>query len=368
MLNPRSWLCLGLVLALAGFAAGCGGDVGDSSAQPTEAGIDSSVIADVTAAETTTAEGAVPEASVSGADSEAGSPGPSEAAVLDDTGPSDDTSHSPEAGAADADGAAPVDAGPPDASPGSDGSDSGGGADVQDAQAIEVGADATPDDGPPDATAQDSGVDGAGPDANSDSQAPEASTSDSGSGLTPCTMAPCAAAGANSVKCSGSPTGNGVCTATEALFVAMDIASGLLVNGQPKGGTPQTESCYFCLNSKLCLDKGTTTTGQECGDVPTSAQNGPAGCLAVVSCTLAHKCATSNPDSLCYCGTAVGNACNTPGAADGPCRDEEAAAIGFPASDAVDITLDYLDPARAGGVANTIFACAFSNACKNCLP
>jgi hypothetical protein len=184
---------------------------------------------------------------------------------------------------------------------------------------------------------------------------------------TACTVAPCAASGPNSVKCAGSPTANGVCTPTEKLFVDKDIAAGRLTAGQPSGGTPATESCYACLNSKLCLDKGTTTVGQECGDVPTTAQNGPTGCLAVLSCTIANKCATSNPDSQCYCGTAAGSACNTPGAANGPCLNQEATAIGFPASDGVDITLNYTDTTRAGGMANTIFSCAFSNGCAHCL-
>src|SRR5260370_1508997 len=269
MLKTRSWLCLGVVLALQGLAAGCN-DVGDSSAQPAVgAGVDSSAIADAADAETTTAEGAASEASVSGADSETGSPGSSDTAALEDTAPFDDTSHPPEAGAADADGEA-MDTGSTEASVVPDGSDAGA-ADVQEHQAIGGAAALRLDTGDADTladtTTQDTGADAAGSDASNDSSPPpDSSTSDSSSGPTPCTMAPCATSGANSVKCAGSPTGNGVCTATEALFVAMDIANGLLVNGQPKGGTPQTESCYFCLNSKLCLDKGTTTTGQERAD------------------------------------------------------------------------------------------------------
>src|SRR5260370_32475566 len=53
MLNPRSWLCLGLVLALQGLAAGFN-DVGDSSAQPAVGeGGDSSAVAAAADAETT---------------------------------------------------------------------------------------------------------------------------------------------------------------------------------------------------------------------------------------------------------------------------------------------------------------------------
>ncbi len=214
-------------------------------------------------------------------------------------------------------------------------------------------------------TAAEAGED-AGIDAASVAGGDDASDG-SGSSPTACTMAPCSASGSNSVKCAGSPTSNGVCSPTEALFVAKDIAAGLLVNGQPKTGTPTTESCYACLNSKLCLDKGTAVTGNECGDVSMTAQNGPVGCLAVIRCTLANKCATGNPDAQCYCGSAVGTACNTSGAANGPCLNEESAGLGFPSSDPIDITLNYTDTSRPAGMANTIFDCAFSNGCANCL-
>ncbi len=183
---------------------------------------------------------------------------------------------------------------------------------------------------------------------------------------TACTTAPCAASGPNSVKCTGSA--GGVCSSTELPFINKDIAAGLLT----AGGQASAASCYHCLTVFNCVDNA-STSGEECSDVPstfaptgTSAGETPANaCLDVINCTLTNKCATSNPDSVCYCGTAVGSACNT--AANGACLSQEANGSGFPTSDGTDVNLDYTDTGRSAGMANTIFACAFSNSCANCL-
>ncbi len=203
-------------------------------------------------------------------------------------------------------------------------------------------------------------------DSEAGGQSLDSGTTDGGQ-PTPCTMAPCAASGANSVKCTGSPSG--VCTSTEAMFVSKDIAAGLL------GATGQVtaQSCYNCLKTLNCLDNA-FTSGEECGEVPTtfmptgtsSGETAAHACLDVINCTIANQCATSNPDAECYCGTAMGTACNT--MANGPCQDIEANGLGLMPSDGTTVNLDYTDIARPSGMANTIFACAFSNSCTACLP
>jgi hypothetical protein len=183
-------------------------------------------------------------------------------------------------------------------------------------------------------------------------------------------------AGANTpagcVKCTGST--NGVCSGTESVFVTKDIKAKLLNGTGGTSGQLTAASCYACLLKNQCIDDDVGDVGQECEDVSTSSANGPTGCTAVVNCTIGNSpslsgtnCATSNPDSACYCGSAVGTACNTPGNANGPCEASEAAGLGFATSDPTDIILNYTNTALPAGQANTIFACAFSNHCAACL-
>jgi hypothetical protein len=219
----------------------------------------------------------------------------------------------------------------------------------------------------------------AGSDASSVDAGSDAGTADAGA-PTACTSAPCAATGTNSVQCHGNA--NGVCTPTEALIVAHDIDAGL-IHGEDAGanaGQLLGASCYGCLNTFNCLDNAFTGpsqgTPEECGDlttftptfVPTGTSAGKTAeqaCLDVIACTFANKCATGNPDLTCYCGTFQGPSCNT--MQNGPCQVVEANGIGVAPTDGTDVQVDYTETSLSSGMANTLFACAFSNGCQACL-
>jgi hypothetical protein len=202
---------------------------------------------------------------------------------------------------------------------------------------------------------------------------------------TPCTSAPCAASGPNSVQCPNSPTSNGVCTPTEAALATKDINAGNLSGGQLIAFANTTTlagqgSCYTCLNAKACLDDNAMDTGNECADSPTTA-GGVAGCMSTLNCIITQDCqgpggiaGTSDTTSqenvnLCYCGGAnPGSACSASGLVPtGLCDTQEAAGLGFPVSDNTDILLNFGSKTLPSGIANHIFQCAASNKCTICL-
>lgn len=155
--------------------------------------------------------------------------------------------------------------------------------------------------------------------------------SDASTAPSACTVAPCAATGANSVTCS--PGGNDVCTPTEAAFVnSIDIPhNSLTASGQlnpcnaTAGECASDSSCYACLVNNDCIDNSVNgDTDKECGDLSASSlaldgvTTDPNACLNVVNCFIASGCATANPPGACYCGSESGASCQTnPG--DGPC-------------------------------------------------
>jgi hypothetical protein len=199
---------------------------------------------------------------------------------------------------------------------------------------------------------------------------------------TACTSSPCAASGSNSVQCPNSPTSDGVCTPTEAIIVAKDIAAGNLTGGQlkPFVSTTNNGSCYTCLNAKACLDDNAMDTGNECADSPATA-GGPTACINTLSCIISSDCqgvggiaGTSDTTAqenvnLCYCGGAnPGSACSASGLTPtGDCDVQEAAGLGFPVSDNTDILLNFGSKTLPSGIANHIFQCAASNKCTLCL-
>jgi hypothetical protein len=201
---------------------------------------------------------------------------------------------------------------------------------------------------------------------------------------TACTVAPCAATGPNSVMCNGNTAHQNVCTPTEALIVAEDIAQNKLTNGQLSA----TRSCYECLRNNGGLDDDLVATdkGNECGDVTGSAtltgETDTQACLDTLTCMIAHSCDTASPPSQCLCGTAAGSACLTAGAANGPCLLNELNGLdvttGCPAS-GPGSTLGSLvecDPATTqkvytrkvlgSGMANSIGSFAFANCASQC--
>lgn len=211
--------------------------------------------------------------------------------------------------------------------------------------------------------------------------------SSGGGAPTACTTAPCAASGPNSVQCFQSPTGDGVCTATEALIVARDIAQGnTTAAGQlkPFVSAANSGSCYTCLNANSCLDDNQQDVGNECSDAADlsggAAGSGVDQCISTLGCILGSDCqgaggitgtsATAAQENvqLCYCGgNNAGSACSTAGAAtNGLCVNQEAAGFGFVFSDNKDILAHYGDQTLPSGIANAVYQCAAANHCALC--
>ena len=231
-----------------------------------------------------------------------------------------------------------------------------------------IGSDAsTADDGASDASPLDGGdasaaVDAASPDGATEAGPSEAGASDAAAdanadaGLVPCTVP----GQTGCFPCNGNA--NNVCTATEALFVAHDIAHG---RTDPK----DTTGCYACLVQNGCLDDTQFGDKQhECGDLSGnfgSAGPAPSLCLTTLQCVLSTSC-SSTDISLCFCGADnPGNACQTAANPDGACRAKEVAGLGV--TDNPTVLKDYTDTTRPSGMANQIFACAEVNTCAACL-
>jgi len=214
--------------------------------------------------------------------------------------------------------------------------------------------------------------------------------------LGPCTTAAAAAAPTtaanNCVTCSGNTSG--VCSPTEAAFVARDIKLGLVTTAG-NTDTNKTADCYACLVNGSCLDDSHGDTGNECEDSTGAAAYAPitaqasnttvAECEAVVSCILGSSTGTTasaeessecaaNSVGTCYCGTAANSTCASgsfsspaPGPINGTCASQIAAGLGLPLGDGADIAPNFNATTTAGGRANQIFTCANSNACNACL-
>jgi hypothetical protein len=202
---------------------------------------------------------------------------------------------------------------------------------------------------------------------------------------TPCTSAPCSSAGPNSVLCTGNTAHNQVCTPTEAAIVNQDITLGKLTKGQLDPNT----SCYECLVSNGGLDDDLVASdqGNECGDVPLMAgtltgETGVQACLDTLNCMILQGCDTGSPPALCFCGTAAGTSCLTPGAANGPCLQNEVngfdVTTGCPAGgcgtvlgnlvegDPSSTIKSYTNKSLGSGMANSIGSFAAANCASQC--
>jgi hypothetical protein len=314
-------------------AAACT-DVGDNSSAPPE--LDSGALSDGTLTDSP------PEAD-GGEDATAGDTG----AGAQDAGPED---------------AGSADAGAEETSPPDVGAPEGGDATIADSGA----ADSSGDTGGPETGA---------PDAKADSATAEAGVDASG-GLAPCT----AANPTNCVGCFGSD--NNVCSTTEALFVSLDIAKGIVTS---PGVEPMDDvnNCYSCLVDNSCLDSPSmAVSGKECEDLSGNFANGSgasvpatATCQAVVSCIVGpagQQCGSSaNGLNFCYCGTGGGPSSQCQGAnapmVNGACVNQEVAGFAYAKTDASDILAHFGTKSQPSGIANNIFACAVSNSCTQCL-
>jgi hypothetical protein len=233
---------------------------------------------------------------------------------------------------------------------------------------------------------------------------------DGPTGLSPCTSAD--AGLSDCVSCQA--WDSGICTPTEAQFVALDISRGLVTAPGPDtivspdagpdahAGSPPPQTCYECLFTNGCIDSP-DFSGNECepvvgmnfiiyadgGGVFSGATgNGmfttPAQCEAVIHCILGSgvgtaQCASKNY-SDCYCGSGVANAicsggsisapltCDpTKGPIEGVCAAQMAIGLGFPCGDGADIASNTTTVDLATGQADQIFTCANSNNCPQCL-
>jgi hypothetical protein len=204
--------------------------------------------------------------------------------------------------------------------------------------------------------------------------------------LVPCTTSHpthCVQCGGNLIGVEGTAEGGngGLCTPTEAQFVAFDIANGRATAPGPDPGFPPPDAgpapatCYACLVQGGCIDD--TAFGDmdhECEDDDAGAGTLQVGytaavCESVINCTLGSLCTGAR--AACYCGTApVATTCQgnpAPGPINGACAAVIAAGLGYLVSDGTDITANYTNLTTAPGRANQIFQCAQSNTCTACL-
>jgi hypothetical protein len=205
--------------------------------------------------------------------------------------------------------------------------------------------------------------------------------------LVPCTASHpthCVQCGGNLTGAPGTDGGNGgLCTPTEAQFVAFDIASGRATAPGPDPGFPPPPpdagpapaTCYACLLQSGCIDDTVFGDyGFECEDDDAGAGTIEVGytaaaCESVIHCTLGSSC--TGAGAGCYCGTApVATTCQgnpAPGPINGACAAIIAAGLGYLVTDGTDITANYTNTTTATGRANQIFRCAQSYGCTACL-
>ncbi len=249
---------------------------------------------------------------------------------------------------------------------------------------IDVGATPSPDsaasEGAPETGATDASASETGP----------SGTSEAGS------LVPCTSAGqTNCVSCPN--RSSGVCTETEAAFVALDIGAGAVTGSGPDyaGSPSSTGSCFSCLVASSCVDNPQHgIKNRECDDIGTPTfsmtsatfTNGSgasvgsvSACIGALLCVLGptgQQCAANaQGETFCYCGTGgfagLGpTTCSSNGASvDGPCLMAEVAGFTFPQSDANDIINNYTDTtgSNPSGIANQILNCAQGNGCTTCL-
>lgn len=386
--------CLVALCALGGLLTACT-DLGDSSAIPNQDGAPGdSTLSDDSAEPEAGEDSSGPSSTQAEAGAEAGqsSSGP-------DTGAIDATEDAPpESGTVTpvSDSAAPAEA--TANSPGVTVGPEAGSADSTVDSAPEAESGPAAESGPPEAGSDVQAQEETGVEASAASYVP--CTGGTYPSNTPTGCVPCL---------GNRQTGadEGQCTTTEAIVMNYDIVK----NGMtPTSDTSESTSCYYCLLS-VCLDSAPANSvvgigiahivthnkqGLECEDATTAtnvaAQN-PADCRDALQCTLTGggslsdgkltggtgQCTTSTPGEAssdpnasvgnCYCGTAVGAACLTVGAANGSCETNITTDVGgFLASNTpTNISGALTDGSQSpGGVGDQILNCALSENCNVC--
>ncbi|MGH7439676.1 MAG: hypothetical protein ACRENE_28640 [Polyangiaceae bacterium] len=361
MIRTNRWSVMVVALALGSAAQGCN-DVGDNTGmgngQGADATSDDASQGDDGAA---SADAGSEHSFQSDGGSADGNPGTEagDAPATEDGGLDSTTEDSPGAETS-------AESGPPEAG-GSDASEEG-----------------PADSGGVDSTVPEAGVDGA-PETGADASegggfdaAPEAAPdtgSDSG-GLVPCTNASQTAC----IKCDGNT--NGLCTPTEALILARDIAQG---NIDVDAGVPDpAASCYYCLWNAGCIDDDVNLdSNKECGDLTgtvgagaQSTETKTDACIAALTCTLSSGCANAKSQngssasdgiSNCFCGAAylTTTLCQTATSSappNGSCYQSDLDGLGDTASTSISNVLGAFTTRTSGaGMSNAIFQCAGSN-------
>jgi hypothetical protein len=393
---PLRWAAgIAMSVMLGGSMAACGSDVGDTSGiGGDDAGLDAT-------RDAATADRVVPDAGQPDSPSADGSNAdstPTESGNGDTAAPPADAGAVDSGGSPDTGVVATPEAGPPDTGAGDSTIQDTGAADsafdstVADTGAPDVGLDSTVSDTGASDSRAESGVSDTGTDSTVGDTGAGDTGVDSGVADSPVdTGAGDTGSDGGALQCNEGPSG--ICTPTEAIIVAYDIAHGQN-NQRLDGGA--SRGCYECMVQNGCLDspagfvQSQAITYLECGDPGTTLNpNGSAAnvqnCLDALTCVLTattgatgaspngHCTNTIQPMSAdpnaavgnCYCGEAnAGLPCLTAGVANGACAASEPTYLG--STDPTFINGHFTDPTIPGGVGNAIMNCAQTAMCDQC--
>jgi hypothetical protein len=166
---------------------------------------------------------------------------------------------------------------------------------------------------------------------------------------------------------TGTGSNGGLCTPTEAKFVAYDISNHVVT----AAGVDPSTSCYACLYNNSCIDDTQfQDKAHECED-GTFTTGTSTACENLITCVLgtglagsATNCAVGGIAN-CYCGPqGLVSACTgNPATPTGGCDSVEATGLGFALTDGTDITNNFTSLGLPAGRANQIFACSILNGC-----
>jgi hypothetical protein len=200
------------------------------------------------------------------------------------------------------------------------------------------------------------------------------------------------------VQCDNGPLPQQYLAAVAPFGIASISQTEMRFLNRDWGRNDRTFTCTKCLFQSGCLDAPSKSVkGKECEDLTGSGalQNGTTAtqtqlCLDTLACELAQStdafnspvppatpgnplstaatCANSGFPDPCFCGMISSTAqCLTRMHNTGTCEMTESEGLGFADTDAKDVLAHYGDASKPSGLANTILACATTNACTSCL-
>jgi hypothetical protein len=127
----------------------------------------------------------------------------------------------------------------------------------------------------------------------------------------------------------------------------------------------KSTGCWACAK-RVCSE-----AIQRCETIEGTALVGPSQnrqrselCRASIECVLGQHCVTATASVNCYCGTANGVGCFSPGEANGPCK--AALESGFETVDPVEIGKSFTDVKTGSGSAMNLVHCLIDHHCKAC--